>query len=53
MQWMYHQSDSIQLKDIHNKFGTIPLKKFPITNILWHKESIFALHKKELRRCDR
>ena len=37
MQWMYHQSDSIQLKDIHNKFGTIPLKKFPITNILWHK----------------
>ena len=35
--WMYYQSDSIQLMDIHRKFGTIPLNKFPITNILWHK----------------
>ena len=34
---MYYQSDSIQLNDIHNKFGTIPLKHFPVTNILWHK----------------
>ena len=37
IEWMYYQSDSIQLKDIHNKFGKKPLKNFPMTNILWHK----------------
>jgi len=37
LEWMYYQSDSRQLLDIHKKFGTIPLKKFPVTNILWHK----------------
>lgn len=37
LEWMYYQSDSIQLRDIHKKFGTIPLKNFPTTNILWHK----------------
>jgi len=37
LEWMYYQSDSRQVKDIHKKFGTIPLKKFQLTNILWHK----------------
>lgn len=37
IEWMYYQSDSIQIKDIHRKFGTKPLKKFPLSNILWHK----------------
>jgi N-acetyl sugar amidotransferase len=37
LEWMYYQSDSIQLLDIHNKFGTKPLVNFPITNILKHK----------------
>jgi len=37
LEWMYYQSDSILLKDIHYKFGTKPLKNYPITNILWHK----------------
>lgn len=37
IEWMYYQSDVIQLKDIHKKFGTKPLKKFPLTNIIWHK----------------
>lgn len=37
IEWMYYQSDSIQLKDIHKKFGTRPLKKFPLTSILRHK----------------
>ena len=36
-EWMYFQSDSIQLKDIQKKFGTKTLKNYPITNILWHK----------------
>ena len=37
IEWMYYQSDSIQLRDIHKKFGKKKLKDFPITNILWHK----------------
>ena len=37
LEWMYYQSDSRQLLDIHRKFGSRPLKNFPITNILWHK----------------
>ena len=37
IEWMYYQSDSVQLKDIQNKFGTIPLISYPMTSILWHK----------------
>lgn len=37
LEWMYYQSDSIQLKDIYKKHGTGKLKDYPITNILWHK----------------
>ena len=35
--WMYYQSDSTQLKDIHNKFGQKPLKNFPLTSAVWHR----------------
>ena len=37
IEWMYYQSDSTQIKDIHSRFGKRPLSKFPLTNILWHK----------------
>jgi len=37
IEWMYYQTDSRQLRDIHRKFGTVRLRKFPTTNILWHK----------------
>ncbi len=37
LEWMYYQSDSRQLRDIHRQFGTRPLKNYPVTNILWHK----------------
>ena len=37
VEWMYYQSDSVQLRDIHRKFGTRPLKRFPTTSILRHK----------------
>ena len=37
IEWMYYQSDSTQLKDIHNKFGNVKLRSFPLTSILWHK----------------
>jgi len=37
IEWMYYQSDLVQLQDIHRHFGTRPLVKFPTTNILRHK----------------
>lgn len=37
VEWMYYQSDSRQLRDIHRKFGARPLKSYPVTSILWHK----------------
>lgn len=37
IEWMYYQSDSIQLRSIHRQFGTRPLVSFPITSILRHK----------------
>ncbi len=37
LEWMYYQSDSTQLRDIHRQFGTIPLDSYPITSIIWHK----------------
>jgi N-acetyl sugar amidotransferase len=37
LEWMYYQSDSIQLRDIHRRFGTRPLVSYPVTSILRHK----------------
>ncbi len=37
LEWMYYQSDSIQLRDIHKIYGSKPLRDYPVTNILWHK----------------
>lgn len=37
LEWMYYQSDSIQLRDIHQQFGARPLARFPTTSILRHK----------------
>ncbi len=37
VEWMYYQSDSTQLRDIHRRFGTRPLRTFPTTSILRHK----------------
>lgn len=37
VEWMYYQSDAVQLKDIYRRFGTGSLKNFPVTSILWHK----------------
>jgi N-acetyl sugar amidotransferase len=36
-EWMYYQSDSIQLRDIAKKFSDAPVRNYPITNIMWHK----------------
>jgi N-acetyl sugar amidotransferase len=37
LEWMYYQSDSIQLRDIHRHFGKRPLVNYPVTSILRHK----------------
>lgn len=37
VEWMYYQSDSTQVRDIHRRFGTRPLARFPLTNIVRHK----------------
>lgn len=37
LEWMYYQSDSRQIRDIHRQFGDLPLRNFPLTSILWHK----------------
>ncbi len=37
LEWMYYQSDSVQVRDIHCRFGTRPLVTFPLTSILHHK----------------
>lgn len=37
LEWMYYQSDSIQLRDIFKKHGKGKLESYPVTNILWHK----------------
>jgi N-acetyl sugar amidotransferase len=37
VEWMYYQSDSTQLRDIHRKYGSRPLNQFPLTSILRHK----------------
>lgn len=34
--WGYY-GDVAQMRDIHRRFGTRPLKNFPATHILWHK----------------
>ncbi len=37
IEWMYYQSDSTQIKDIHRKYGEQKLKTFPLSSALNHK----------------
>jgi len=37
LEWAYHASDLRQLKDIHRRFGTRPLKTFPMADIFTYK----------------
>lgn len=34
--WSYY-GDTVLMRDIHQKFGTRPLHKYPVSHILWHK----------------
>jgi len=47
VEWMYYQSDSIQLRDIHWKFGQRSLVNYPITTILRHK--VYLRYLKRIR----
>ena len=47
VEWMYYQTDSVQLRDIHRRFGTVELKSFPVTSILKHK--IFLPYLKRIK----
>lgn len=48
IEWMYYQSDSIQLRDIHGRFGTRPLVNFPTTSILRHRVYLRYIRKIEV-----
>lgn len=37
LEWHYHASDLRQLKDIHSRFGTRPLKSYPLAGIFKFK----------------
>jgi N-acetyl sugar amidotransferase len=37
LEWHYHASDVRQIRDIHNNFGTTPLKTFPLANIFKYR----------------
>jgi N-acetyl sugar amidotransferase len=37
LEWHYHASDLVQLRDIHRRFGTRPLASFPLAGILKFK----------------
>jgi N-acetyl sugar amidotransferase len=36
-EWLYHGSDMAQLRDIHGRFGSRPLKTFPLSSVFFHK----------------
>jgi N-acetyl sugar amidotransferase len=37
LEWHYHASDLVHLKDIHEKFGSVPLNTFPLADILKYR----------------
>lgn len=37
MEWFYYGTDMIHIRDIINKFGTIPMKTYPFSSIFFHK----------------
>jgi N-acetyl sugar amidotransferase len=37
LEWLYYGTDMAQLQDIHKQFGTIPLRTYPFSSVLFHK----------------
>jgi N-acetyl sugar amidotransferase len=36
-EWMYYGTDMAQINDIHRQFGTVELKTYPFSSVLFHK----------------
>jgi len=36
-EWLYYGTDMAQLRDIHKQFGSVPLKTYPFSSVLFHK----------------
>jgi len=36
-EWLYYGTDMAQLRDIHRQFGTVELRTYPFSSILFHK----------------
>lgn len=36
-EWLYYGTDIAQIKDIHRQFGTIELRTYPFSSVLFHK----------------
>jgi N-acetyl sugar amidotransferase len=37
LEWLYYGTDMAQLRDIHRRFGTVELRTYPFSSILFHK----------------
>jgi N-acetyl sugar amidotransferase len=37
MDWLYHGTDMAQILDIQRRFGTRPLKSYPLSSVFFHK----------------
>jgi N-acetyl sugar amidotransferase len=37
MDWLYHGTDMAQILDIQQRFGTRPLKSYPLSSVFFHK----------------
>jgi N-acetyl sugar amidotransferase len=37
LEWLYYGTDMAQIRDIHGRFGTIPLRTYPLSSVLFHK----------------
>jgi N-acetyl sugar amidotransferase len=37
LEWLYYGTDMAQLRDIHRRFGSNPLRTYPFSSILFHK----------------
>lgn len=36
-EWLYYGTDMSQIKDIHRQFGTVELRTYPFSSVLFHK----------------
>lgn len=37
LEWLYYGTDMLQIRDILRRFGTVPMKSYPFSSILFHK----------------